>query len=476
MTAESSAGKAVSADGGAAAGGESGDLWLGRAHALDSLLYGDMFGTAAMRAVFQDTALVERWLEVEAALSEAQAASGLIPASAARAIREACRLDIVDMAELRRGAALVGYPILTLVRQIARAAGTEAGGYVHWGATTQDVMDTATVLQARQARVLVEAELALVRRRLAELARAHRDTVMAGRTHGQQALPITFGYKLAVYLAELRRHQERLTAAGQRLELVQFAGAVGTLASVGERGLEAQRRLAEALGLGVPPIAWHTSRDGLAELVSVFALLSATLAKLAQEVALLQRTEIGELEEGYQPGRGGSSTMPQKRNPITCEAIIGASRQVRQMVPAMLDAMLHDNERAIGPWHAEWLAFPEAAMLTHGIVTNTRDLLNGLVVRPQRMRRNLELTRGLISAEAVMMALAPLLGRQEAHDVVYKSSMRAIEQGSLLRDELLLEPALAPSLDAAEIDRLLAPERYVGLSAHFVDTVLAQEP
>ncbi len=444
----------------------------GAAHPLDSALYRDLFGTAEMRAVWSDLGTVQRWLDVEAALARAEAAVGLIPPEVVPAIEAACALDRIDLTALKQGTELVGYPILPLVRQIACAAGEAAGGYVHWGATTQDIMDTATALQVRDSRRLLEADLRRVVTRLEQHAREHRDTVMAGRTHGQQALPITFGYKLAVYLAELRRHQERLAAAGARAELVEFAGAAGTLASVGPAGLEVQRRLAADLGLGVPPIAWHTSRDGLAEFVSVLGLLSATLAKLAQEVALLQRTEIAEVEEGYVPGRGGSSTMPQKRNPITSEAIIGASRLVRQMVPAMLDAMLHDNERATGPWHTEWLALPEAAVLTHGIVARARELLDGLVVHPERMRQNLEATRGLINAEAVMMALAPLLGRQRAHDIVYAASMRAFERGRPLRDELLADPAVAERLSPAEVDRLLRPEQYLGLAGTFVDRVL----
>jgi 3-carboxy-cis,cis-muconate cycloisomerase len=250
---------------------------------------------------------------------------------------------------------------------------------------------------------------------------------------------------------------------------------VGTLASVGERGLDVQRPMADALGLRVPPIAWHTSRDGLAELVCVFALLGATLAKLAQEVALLQRTEIAEREEGSVPGRGGSSTMPQKRNPIASEAILGASRQLPQLVPVMLDAMQHDNERATGPWHAEWLAFPEAAILTHGIVSKAHELLDALVVRPEQMRKNLGLSRGLINSEAVMMALATPLGRQQAHDVVYAASMRAVERGTLLREELLAEAAVTAHLSAEEIDALLAPESYLGLATRFVDRVLGRE-
>jgi 3-carboxy-cis,cis-muconate cycloisomerase len=443
------------------------------ATALGSRLYRDLFGTPAMRAVFDEAALVAAWLRVEAALARAEAAAGLIPAEVVPAIAAACSLERIDLAALKQGTELVGYPILPLVRQIARAAGEPAGGYVHWGATTQDIMDTATALQVAAARRLLDADLAAVIARLAELAAAHRATPLAGRTHGQQALPVTLGYKFAVLIAELRRHRARLAAAGARAELVEFAGAAGTLASVGAAGLVVQQHLAAELGLGVPPIAWHTSRDGLAEFVAVLGLIGATLAKLAHEVALLQRTEIGELEEGFVPGRGGSSTMPQKRNPITCETIIGANAHLRQLVPVMLDAMLHDGERATGPWHAEWLALPEACLLAHGIVVRARELLAGLVVRPAAMRRNLALTRGLLNAEAVMMALAPALGRQAAHDAVYAAAMRAIAADRPLREEALADPVIAAHLSPAELDRLLAPEHYLGLATAFVDRVLA---
>jgi len=438
-------------------------------------VYGDLFGTPPMHAVIGQAALVQYWLDVEAALARAQALAGLIPRQAAQSISAACRLEHVDRAALEQGTELVGYPILPLVRQIVAAAGPDAGAYVHWGATTQDIMDTATSLQVRDARRLISSDLAAITSRLEELAATYRDTPMAGRTHGQQALPITFGYKLVVFIAELRRHAERLEALISRTELIEFAGAAGTLASVGPLGLEVQDFLARELQLQVPTIAWHTSRDGLAEFVCVLGLISASLAKLAHEVALLQRTEIAELEEGYQPGRGGSSTMPQKRNPIASEAIIGASRVVRQLVPVMLDAMQRDGERATGPWHAEWLALPEAAILTHGQLARARELVDGLVVRPERMRANLDLSRGLITSEAVMMALAPRIGRTAAHDAVYDASMRAIERDRPLRDELLEDSTVAAALSAVEVDELLRPESYLGLAAQFVDRVLRRD-
>ncbi|HYF48192.1 MAG TPA: adenylosuccinate lyase [Planctomycetota bacterium] len=441
-------------------------------HATDSVLYRDMFGTTEMRAIFSDRGLVQRWLDVEAALAQAEAEVGIVPADAAAKIKAAARVENINWEELSRGANLVGYPILSLVKQIEKATGPEAGKYIHWGATTQDIMDSANALQVRDARRLLTADLEKIIEKFASLAVVHRNTIMAGRTHGQQALPITFGYKLAVYVAELRRHQERLEATPKRCEFVEFAGAAGTLATVGEKGLDVQRRMAAILDLNVPPISWHTSRDGLAEFVCVLGMMASTLGKFAQEIALLQRTEIAEVEEGFVPGRGGSSTMPQKRNPIASEAIIGASKVVRQLVPAMLDAMLPDNERATGPWHTEWLALPEAAVLTHGIFHKTLEILNGLVIHPENMKRNLAISRGLINSEAVMIELAKSLGRQKAHDVVYKVSMRAVQSGKPLREELAAEPDVSKHLQMQEIDRLLDPASYTGLAAQMVDGVL----
>lgn len=430
-----------------------------------------------MEAVFDEQGAIQRWLDVEAALARAEAKAGIIPPSAADRITAACSLEHLDLDLLQRETALVGYPIHPLVRQLATLAGDPEGGYVHWGATTQDIMDTGLALQLRDARLLLEAELGKVREQLTELATQHRSTVMAGRTHGQQALPVTLGFKFAVYIEELRRHQQRLAQARFRTELVQFAGAAGTLASVGEVGLEVQRLLAAELGMGVPAITWHTSRDGVAEFGAILGMISATLAKLAQEVALLQRTEIAELSEGYEAGRGASSTMPHKRNPITSEAIIGANRIVRALAPALLDAMLHDGERATGPWHTEWLALSDVSVIAHGVVEMAGELLTGLVVSPVRMRSNLNLTNGLLNAEAVMMALAPTLGRQRAHEMVYGACMRAVDSGRTLREELLEEPDLiAAGVSEVDLDALLDPTEYVGLAARFVDEVVQAPP
>jgi 3-carboxy-cis,cis-muconate cycloisomerase len=442
--------------------------------AIDSSVYGGLFTTPAMRAVFSDEARLQRMLDVEAALARAQARLGLIPVDAAREISAKAEVSRFDLVAIGRGTELVGYPIVPLVKALSQACQGDAGRYVHWGATTQDIMDTALVLQLRAALELIRQDLAGAEAALADLARRYRDTPMAGRTHAQHALPITFGFKCALWLAPLQRHAERLARLTYEIAVVQFGGAAGTLASLGADGIRVMDELAAELGLRAPPIAWHVGRDGLAEVVGFLGLLTGSLGKIATDVALLMQAEIGEVAEPYQEGRGGSSTMPQKHNPIACECILACARNVRQLVPVMLDAMVQDHERATGPWHAEWIALPEAFALSAGALHHARALLEGLVVDPAGMRRNLELTRGMISAEAVMMALAPYVGREPAHHLVAAACHRALEHGGHLLDELQSDAAVIAHLPPQRLGELLEPSNYIGLAAEFVDRVLAR--
>ncbi|MGH6916088.1 MAG: 3-carboxy-cis,cis-muconate cycloisomerase [Geminicoccaceae bacterium] len=441
---------------------------------IDSAIYGGLFTTAAMQAVLADEARLQRMLDVEAALARAQAKLGLIPASAAREITAKARLERFDPAAIRRGTELAGYPIVPLVKALSELCEGDAGRYVHWGATTQDIVDSALVLQIRDALTLIEDDLGAILRRLVAMAQQYRDTPMAGRTHLQHALPITFGFKCAVWLAAIQRHARRLEALRREALAVQFGGAVGTLASLGEDGLRVLSALADELGLAMPPIAWHVARDGVAEVACFLGLLTGSLGKIATDVALLMQIEVGEVAEPHSEGRGGSSTMPQKRNPIASELIIAAAKNVRQLVPVMLDAMLQDHERATGPWHAEWLALPPAFALSAGALHHARQLLDGLTVDADRMRRNLDATHGMITAEAVMMALAPTLGREEAHHVVAAACSKALETQSHLLEVLSADPAVRPHLSRAQLERLLDPESYTGLAGAFVDRVVAQ--
>ena len=446
---------------------------------LDSAIFADMFGTPAMRGVFGDEAFLARCVDVEAALARAQGRLGIIPAEAGDAIMRAASAFadgrcVLDLGRLKKETETVGYPILPLVRQLAERAG-DFGRYIHWGATTQDIMDTAVVLQIRAGLALIEEDLTAIRGHLAELARRHRDMPMAGRTHLQHALPVTFGYKAAVWLSALDRHTDRLCELRPRVLLAQFGGAAGTLASLGDGGksVETRTEFARELGLGDPPITWHVTRDGIAETVQVLALLLGSLGKIAFDVMLMSATEFGEAAEPFVTGRGSSSTMPQKRNPISCELILAAAKVLRQQAGLVLDALVTDFERATGPWHVEWVAVPEAFGYAAGALNQARFMLGGLIVDSGRMAKNLAMTHGLIVAEAVMMGLAPHTGRNEAHDLVYDACRAAIETNRPLLDVLLETPAVAGPLGADRLRGLTDPANYLGAAPAMVDRVLA---
>ncbi len=448
----------------------------GASTVVDSILFRDAFGTPHMREVFADRSLIQRYIEVEVALARAEARCGVIPAEAAEVIARESRLDRVDFDHMRHETDIVGYPILPLVHQLVALCGEgdgEAGRYVHWGATTQDIMDTATVLQVRAALDLVDADISELRRILADLARKHRDTPMAGRTHLQQALPVTFGYKVAIWLAMFDRHQERLAELRKRVLVVSFAGAAGTLASLGDKGFEVQQALAEELKLDVPATTWHVARDGFAEAVNLLALITGSLGKIALDIMIMASTEFGEVYEPFVKGRGASSTMPQKRNPISSELMLAAAKAVRQHAGLMVDAMVQDFERATGPWHAEWIALPESFIFTAGALHQAKFALGGLIVDTDKMRQNLGISRGLIVAEAVMMGLAPATGRQQAHDIVYDACRTVNQRGGTLAEALAALPAVTAHFDRAAIDRLTDPANYLGLAPQMVDRALA---
>jgi 3-carboxy-cis,cis-muconate cycloisomerase len=438
---------------------------------LDSDIFKDMFGTAEMRAVFSDDNLLKCYVEAEVALAAAQGRTNVIPREAADAIAKRAPTVVLDRDALKLEAENVGYPILGLVRQLSAGLG-EAGRYVHWGATTQDIMDTGTVLQIRAGLAIVEREMTAVSAALAKLAAKHRDTPMPGRTHLQQALPITFGYKCAIWLSMMDRHAERLSQLKPRVLVAQLGGAAGTLASLGDRGLDVRREYARELNLAEPPITWHVARDAVAEAINFLALVTGSLGKIGFDVMLMMMTELGEAFEPFASHRGASSTMPQKRNPISSEILVANAKAVRQHAGLMLDAMIQDFERATGPWHVEWIAVPDSFILAAGSLAQASFMLAGLVVDESRMRRNLDLTQGLIVAEAVMMGLAPHLGRQQAHDAVYAACRDALQQSRSLFDVLMVNPVIAQALPPERLRALCDPANYLGTAPAMVDAIV----
>jgi len=442
---------------------------------LDSLIFRDIFTTDAMRRVFSDEQRTAFYLEIEAALARVQGRLGIIPAEAAHEIESKCKIENIDLNKLKAQTERIGYPILGVVQQIVAICADGLGEWCHWGATTQDITDTATVMQIRDGLTLVETEMEKIAAALAELARRYRLTPMAGRSNLQQAVPITFGFKAASLLAAFQRHRQRLKELRPRVLVGEFAGAAGTLSSLGADGLKVQAALMQELGLGQPEIAWHTVRDRIGEVGAFLALLTGTLGKISMDVKLLMQTEVGEVFEPFHEGRGSSSTMPQKRNPISSLYIHANTALVRQHAAALFEAAVADHERSTGPWEIEWIALPEIFLLSAGALAQTRVVVEGLQVDAAQMRANLDITHGTIVSEAVMMGLGPYLGRQRAHDLVYDICREATTSRTSLVELLARNPEISKHLSRAELERMVDPAHYLGLAGEMVDRVLAIE-
>src|SRR5437868_10771721 len=445
------------------------------ATALDSIIFRDIFSTAEMRRVFSDENRTACYLEIEAALARVQGRLGIIPQEAAAEIERKCKVENIDFAKLKATTERIGYPILGVVQQIVALCDKGLGEWCHWGATTQDITDTAAIMQIRQALDLVAADMEKIAAALADLARRYRDTPMAGRSNLQQAVPITFGFKAASLLAAMQRHRARLAELRPRVLVGEFAGAAGTLASLGADGLKVQSALMVELSLGEPEIAWHTVRDRIGEVGCFLGLVTGTLGKLSMDVKLLMQTEVAEVFEPFHEARGSSSTMPQKRNPISSLYIHATAALVRQHAASLLEAAVADHERSTGPWQIEWIALPEIFLLASGALSQSRRLLDGIVIDAERMRANLEMTHGLIVSEAVMMGLGPHLGRQRAHDLVYDICREVVKTGRPLLDLLAQDAEIARHVTRAELAKLVDPANYLGLAGAMVDRVLAAE-
>jgi len=434
-------------------------------------VFGHLWSTPETDELFGDEGRTRIWLSVIGALAVEQGALGLIPAAAADAIaaRAARPVDLAAVGEETRRS---GHSTLGLIRVLQRDLAGEAREWVSYGATVQDVADTWTALVMQRMLAIAARDLAAVEASLVELAVRHRDAVMLGRTHGQPGLPITFGFKAAVWIAEIRRHRERISEARPRLEVGQLAGAVGTLSAWGSAGPELQRRVLSRLGLGTPDISWLTARDRVAELVGLLALATATLAKIGNEVYNLQRPEIGELSEPAAAGVVGSITMPQKRNPERSEHLATLARIVRAAAGPALEGMVAEHERDGGAWKTEWALLPQACGAAAAALSLARDLAAGLQVDERRMRENLEVQRGYVLAEPAMLALGAEIGPRRAHELVGAAAARGREQGLTLGEALAADPEIARHLP--RLDELLRPERALGASDDLVRQVLGR--
>jgi 3-carboxy-cis,cis-muconate cycloisomerase len=435
-------------------------------------LFGPLFVPDGIREAVGGRAWLQAMLDAEAALAIAEARVGLIPAGEAEAIADCCNANRFDPEEIGREGRAAGNPVPALVRALTNAVPDDAARHVHKGATSQDITDTAAMLVAQRAFDLILAEVDGVALACARLADAHRKTIMAGRTLLQQALPITFGLKAAGWLvAVLEARRQLLTACESRLA-AQLGGAAGTLASLGPPGIRVLQEFARELDLAEPVVPWHTARLRIAELGSVLALASGIMYKLALDVVLLTQTEVAEAAEPSEGGRGGSSTLPHKRNPVGSVLAAACARRVPPLAETLQAAMAQEHERAAGAWHAEWETLSDALALTGGAAAAMREVMEGLEVRPDRMRENLDATGGLLLAENVTTIAAEKLGRLEAHELVEAASQRTFANGSTLREELLAEPALREHLTPEEIDAALDPEHYLGSAGAFIDRAL----
>lgn len=443
-------------------------------HAIDSELYKGLYGNEQIRNIFSDEQLLKHWIDIELALAQAQAELGIIPIEAFAEIKRNSKVELFSMEEIRRGIKDTSHPLITFIRILERNCEDGYGEYVHFGATTQDIMDTGLILQLKAGYEVIHNQLVELIVVLKRLTKETRSIPAAGRTHGQHALPITFGFKLATWVAELGRHLERMDQLQERVFVGQLAGATGTLASITENGLAVQERVMEILGLSNPTISWHTSRDNLVELMSVYGMIAGTVGKMANEIINLQRTEIAELEEGFVNGKVGSSTMPHKRNPMVCEYIVGLSRLVRLQMPTIFDSLVQEHERDMGLWLVEWEVCPEISIYVSKMIEDITSIIQNIIVREDQMAKNLHLTGGLIVSEKMMFVLSPHVGKQTAHDIIYQICMKAFETNQPVKDMFLQSKEVMKHLTKEEIESALEPANYVGLSVEYTDRVLKE--
>ncbi|WP_321791411.1 3-carboxy-cis,cis-muconate cycloisomerase [Caballeronia sp. J97] len=433
-------------------------------------------GNADANEIWSPRATVQAMLDVEAALARASARHGVIPSGAVEAIVGACKADNIDADALMTGAQAGGNLAIPLVKQltaVVKANDAEAAKYVHWGATSQDIIDTGVVLQLRAFLDLIDADLRALADALAAQAQAHKKTPMIGRTWLQQALPITLGLKFAQWLDAVTRHRRRLGELKTRALVLQFGGAAGTLASLRDKALPVAASLADDLRLTLPALPWHSQRDRIAEAASFLGMLTGTLGKIARDISLMMQTELGEVAEPAAAGKGGSSTMPHKRNPVGCAAVLTAATRAPNLVATIFAGMVQEHERALGGWQAEWEALPDLARLTAGALSNIAGIVVAMEVNVERLAQNLNVTHGLVLGEAVMLALGDAIGRLDAHKLVEGASKASVANGTSLFDELAANETVMRHVSQDQLKQLLDPANYVGQAQAFVDAAIA---
>jgi len=442
-------------------------------HPMTYKLFGDKFAASEMKAVFEEMNYLQKILDVEAALAEAEGELGLIPARVVPLIQEQAKAEKIDLNRVLEVQKKAGHYLVSVLKVLEKNCPEESGQFIHYGATTQDIIDTAMVLLIREALAIIRRDLKAILGAALRLAETHKSTPMAGRTHGVHAVPITFGFKVAVWATEVARHLDRLKEMEPRLLVGNLTGAVGTFASFGPKGPEVQGRVMAKLGLRTPLICWHAARDHFGEFVNWMAMTGTTLSKIANEVRVMMKPEFGEVEEPIKEGTVGSSTMPHKRNPNLSEETMALGKLLRSYSGTMLEAMETEHERDIGTWRCEFLLLPEACMVFSAALRNVRTLLEGLRVNPERMLKNLYLTRGLIMSETFMFALGEKIGKQKAHDAVYELSMISAREGKPFFEVIRENPEIRNLFSPELLDQLSNPSAHTGSASEVVEGVVA---
>ncbi len=442
------------------------------AHPIDFQIQANVFSTPEMSAIFDEKTRIGRWLQIEAALAAVQGKLGIIPARAAEEIVKKASLEHLDLSEVAKGYEQSRNSIIPVIKALRQVCDEDHCEYVHFGVTTQDILDTAQILEQKDGLQVIYRDLRLLEEKCIGLARSHRATPMIGRTHGQQALPITFGFKVVIWIAEIRRHIDRIMSLAPRLFTIQLSGAVGTMAALGPDAQQVARLTAEKLGLNSTVPTWHTSRDNIAEAASLYGLLCSTFEKIGSEVVQLSKTEIGELAESAPTQTASSSTMPHKKNPVISQRIAVLARHVRPLVGVVMESMVHEHERDARALWTEWLATPQIAIYTGTALNYLNSVIEDLEIRPDRMLENLYRQKDMVVSEWLLFKLAKIIGKTRAQEKL-QALIRIVGKGDrIFKDILLDDPDIGPYIAEENLEYLEQPERYCGLAAEIVDDTL----